>query len=295
MRINSIPFTRFRLFHSCKVLMSAIGYWYSTMLHLRMRGMEKLPASMVLDIPGKTLSLDPRDRRFVQNPYRTYAKLHETAPIFFWREYGIWCCTRYSDVNRLLRDKRFGRENLWGAPRRYVSGREHLAAFDAVERHSLLELEPPAHTRLRTLVNRAFVSRQIERLRPEIEKLANTMIDRFEMQREGDLLPMFATPIPVTVIACMLGIPSDAAPLLLDWSHRMVVMYTHGRTNEDEKSANSAAEEFSAYLRDLISARRRQASTDDLLSALITARDHGQRLSDDELVTTLILLLNAGH
>lgn len=250
---------------------------------------------MSLDISRKELGLDPRNPGFVQNPYSAYERLLEAAPVFYWREYGFWCCAAYGDVNRLLRDKRFGRQSHWGPPLVNVPGREHLEAFDAVERHSLLELEPPIHTRLRTLVNRAFVSRQVEKLRPQIERMANELIDGFEGDCEGDLLPLYATPIPVSVIASMLGVPTSAVPQLLDWSHRMVAMYTHGHSRAEEESANEAAKEFSAFLRDLIALRRKQVAADDLLSLLITARDHGQKLSDDELVTSVILLLNAGH
>lgn len=257
--------------------------------------MNDLPASMKLDIPAKEISLDPHDPDFVQNPYRAYGAMHENAPVVFWREYGLWCCAGYEDVNRLLRDKRFGRENRWGPPLVCGAERLHLACFDAVERHSMLEREPPVHTRLRTLVNRAFVSRQVERLRPEIEALAHRLIDSFEADGEADLLPAFATPIPVFVITSMLGVPSEAGSRLLDWSHRMVKMYMHGRSRRDEASANAAAEEFSTFLRDLIASRRSRAAGSDLLSTLIAARDHGRKLSDEELVTSVILLLNAGH
>lgn len=250
---------------------------------------------MNLDIGTRKLSLDPHDPDFIQDPYCAYAQLHENAPVFFWREYGCWCCVAYDVVNRLLRDKRFGRENRWGPP--LVSGKErsHLADFDAVERHSMLELEPPLHTRLRTLVNRAFVSRQVARLRPEIKTMAHRLIDSFERSGEADLLPVFATPIPVSVITSMLGVPLEAGSQLLDWSHRMVTMYMHGHSRQDETSANAAAGEFSRFLRDLIARRRTEPAGDDLLSTLIAARDHGQKLSDDELVTSVILLLNAGH
>ena len=246
-----------------------------------------------LDLNDRRLRLDPHHDAFVQNPYQFYTEMHAHAPVFFWEDYGRWCCAGYDTVNRLLRDRRFGRERpSFLAPP--AGDRSHLADFDAVEARSMLELEPPVHTRLRTLVNRAFVARQVERLGPEIEALAHKLIDGFEGAREIDLLPAFATPIPVAVIASMLGVPQDMAPQLLDWSHRMVAMYMHGRSRETEDSANRAAAEFSAFLRELIE-ERRGAPGDDLLSVLIKARDHGEKLSDAELVTSVILLLNAGH
>ncbi|WP_292168121.1 cytochrome P450, partial [Mesorhizobium sp.] len=159
--------------------------------------------------------------------------------------------------------------------------------------NSMLELEPPVHTRLRTLVNRAFVSRQVERLRPRVEALANELIDRFE-PNGVDLLPAFASPLPITIIAEMLGVPVAMAPQLLDWSHQIVAMYMHGRTRETEETANRAARDFSDFLRGYVTERRKQPG-DDLLSLLIAAQEDGQRLSEDELVSSAILLLNAGH
>src|SRR5207237_3209463 len=109
---------------------------------------------------------------------------------------------------------------------------DHLKPFYRFEEHSLLENEPPVHTRLRNLVNRAFLSRQIERLRPRIEGLANELIDRFAARKETDLIASFATAIPVIVIADLLGVPTHMAPQLLEWSHDMVAMYQARRDGE---------------------------------------------------------------
>jgi unspecific monooxygenase len=158
----------------------------------------------------------------------------------------------------------------------------------------MLELEPPVHTRLRTLVNRAFVSRQVERLRPRAEALANSLIDGFRPGQAIDLLPDYAAPIPITIIAEMLGVPVEMGPRLLDWSHRMVSMYMHGRTRQTELEADRASREFSDFLRGYV-AERRQNPGDDLLSLLIAAQENGERLNEDELVSSCILLLNAGH
>jgi unspecific monooxygenase len=248
-----------------------------------------------LDPATRRLSLEPHQPAFVQDPYVAYSMLHETAPVFFWEEFGIWCFAGYDDVSRLLRDKRLGRERPAGAADDgYEGPRDHLKDFDAFASHSMLELEPPAHTRLRTLVNRAFVSRQVERLRPMIEKLANDLIDRIEPNGRADLLPAFATSVPVTVIAEMLGVPTSMNDQLLDWSHRMVAMHMHGRTRAVEVDANAAAREFSDFLRAYVDERRR-APGDDILSVLIAARDGEEKLSDAELIASVIQLLNAGH
>lgn len=258
--------------------------------------MSQSPAtSLMIDETSRRLRLDPHDPAFVQDPYPAYARLHEVAPVFFWEEYGLWCFAGYDDVNRLLRDRRLGRERPPGAPEDGYSGsRDHLKDFDAFASHSMLELEPPAHTRLRTLVNRAFVSRHVERLRPMIEGLAHRLVDRIEPRGEADLLPAFATPVPITVIADMLGVPRAMNDQLLSWSHDMVAMHMHGRTFEVEVKANTAAREFSEFVRGYVDDRRK-APGEDLLSVLIAARDHGQKLSDAELVASAIQLLNAGH
>ena len=253
------------------------------------------PACLDFDPATRRLRLDPHDDRFVQDPYEAYAFLHTVAPTFFWEDYGMWCFGGYDAVNRLLRDRRLGRERPGG----YLSiaaggGRAHLSSFDGIEANSMLELEPPVHTRLRTLVNRAFVSRQVERLRPRIEALAHELIDGFEGKKRVDLLPAFAAPLPITVIAEMLGVPVAMGPQLLDWSHRMVAMYMHGRTRQTEERADEAARDFAAFLRGYVAERRRSPG-DDLLSLLIAAHEGSQKLSEDELVTSAILLLNAGH
>ncbi|MFO1147921.1 MAG: cytochrome P450 [Alsobacter sp.] len=243
-----------------------------------------------------TLHVDPRDPAFVQDPYPTYGGLRDGL-LFWWDAYGYWCSARHDVVSAILRDRRFGRQVLHVATRDQLGWPEPdpcLEPFWAVERHSLLELEPPAHGRLRGLVNRAFVSRQIERLRPRIEHLADERIDSFEHDGHVELIEHFATPIPVVIIAELLGVDPSHAPLLLDWSHRMVAMYQFRRDPDVECSAVSATQEFVRFLKDEVAARRR-APREDLISLLVAVEQAGDRLSEDELIATCILLLNAGH
>ena len=230
--------------------------------------------------------------------------MRAAGPAVFWEQLGLWCLTGYDEVNAVLRDKRFGREILHVATREEVGiaePPEHVRPFYEVDDLTMLAREPPVHTRLRTLVNRAFVSRQIERLRPRVAALAHELIDRFPKgaaerraprgcgplrmgpvsltpDRSGlrparadlsppgrgdsapdriadedalDLIAAFCTPIPVTIIAELLGVPVDAAPMLLDWSHRMVAMYTPGRNRAVEDAAVAATRDFVAFLREL--------------------------------------------
>lgn len=254
-------------------------------------------AAMRIDTTSRSVSINPCDPAFYGNPYPAYHAIRATAPVFKWEEYGHWCFARHEDVSALLRDRRFGRQVLHVASREelgWPETPEHLKPFQAFEQHSLLELEPPVHTRLRGLVNRSFLSRQVERLRPAITRLANGLIDRIVKKGEADLLEDFATPIPVIVICGLLGVPSEMSRQLLAWSHDMVAMYQARRDRTVEDAAVKATVEFSGFMRGYIAARH-QDPRDDLLSALIRAEEQGQKLSEDELVTTAVLLLNAGH
>ena len=254
------------------------------------------PPCLQFDPATRCLRLDPHDPAFYQNPYDAYAWLHYNSPTFFWENYGIWCVGGFDKVGQLFRDKRLGRERPGG----YAAGiaaegdRARLADFDRVEAGSMLELEPPVHTRLRTLVNRAFVSRQVERLRPSVEQLANSLVDGFEPDGKAELISAFATPLPATVIAGMMGLPLASGPQLVAWSNDMVRMYMHQPTPAVETDANAAARDFAAFIREHAE-KRRQAPADDLLGVLVSAQEDGDRLSTDELVSSAILLLNAGH
>jgi cytochrome P450 len=236
------------------------------------------------------LSQDPRDPAFVQDPYPFYDRARAAGPLFHWDEYGFPCAAGHAEVNALLRDRRFGREPPAGlAPDRPA----HLADFHAVDDLSLLDREPPAHTRLRRLVLHAFTSRRIARLEPEIGAIAADLLDRIEGP-VFDLLPAFAERLPVIVIARLLGVPETDCDRLLGWSHAMVAMYQARRDRPIEEAANAAARDFAAYL-DAVIAARRADPRDDLISHLIAAEEAGDRLSRAELIATCILLLNAGH
>lgn len=237
-----------------------------------------------------TLSQSPTDPAFVQDPYPFYDRARAGGDLFAWADYGLVCATSHRAVGALLRDRRLGRE---APPGHAPVIPPHLAPFYAVEAHSMLEREPPAHTRLRGLVLRAFTSRRVAALAPAIEALAHSLADRFP-QGPFDLIDAYARPIPVIVIARLLGVPEDRAPDLLAWSNAMVGMYQARRTRAEELAAVAATEAFTAFIRDHAAARRRRPA-DDLISDLIAAETQGDRLSTEELVSTCILLLNAGH
>ncbi|WP_037294078.1 cytochrome P450 [Roseobacter sp. CCS2] len=238
----------------------------------------------------KTLGQSPTDPEFVQDPYPFYATARQAGDFIWWDDYGMACAVSHKMVHAVLRDRRMGREC---PPELAPDIPDHLMPFFQVEAHSMLELEPPRHTRLRALVLRAFTSRTIAALAPDIKALCHTLIDGFPDQ-PFDLLTHYAQPVPVIVISRLLGVPEDRADDLVRWSNAMVAMYQARRTPQIEADAIAATNDFVAFMRGYI-AKRRKTPTDDMISTLIAAEQDGEKLSEDELITTCILLLNAGH
>lgn len=238
----------------------------------------------------KTVFQSPVEPGFVQDPYPFYDKARAYGDLVYWQDYNKVAAVSHRAVQDVLKDRRFGREVPAELQR---PGPAHLAPWLNVEAHSLLEAEPPRHTRLRALVMRAFTSRAICALEPSIHELSHSLIDRFP-DTPFDLLNAFCTQVPVVTICRLLGVPEEMSPDLLQWSHAMVAMYQASRTRETEDTAATAARDFTAFLNDYIE-RRRSDPQDDLITRLIAAEEDGEKLSRDELVATCILLLNAGH
>ena len=234
------------------------------------------------------LRQSPTDPAFVQDPYPFYDRARACGDLVFWEDYGLPMAVSQRAVSAILRDRRFGRE-----PVEPLSFPDRLAPFYAVEAHSMLELEPPRHTRLRGLVLRGFTTRRIRAMAPEIEALCHGLIDAFP-EGEVDLLPAYAQRVPVIVIARLLGVPEEMSDQLLAWSNAMVGMYQARRTEAMEEAAAEAAADFSAFMRGYVEERRARPA-DDLITHLVAAEAEGDRLTTDELITTCILLLNAGH
>jgi cytochrome P450 len=240
-----------------------------------------------------TLALDLADPVVVADPYPAFARAREVAPVQWHEEMQLWLAFSHAEANAVLRDRRLGR--IWAD--KEPAGR--FESFNLIHRNAILEMEPPDHTRLRRLISAAFARGHVERLRPWVQQLAGRLVDGM-VERSGgrepvDVLTGMADQLPVAVIAELLGVPEADRPLLRPWSNAIVKMYEYGRTTEIEDAAERAADDFVAYLRALADERRR-APGEDLLSHLVSVRDaEGDRLTEDELVTTCILLLNAGH
>ncbi|AXT26201.1 cytochrome P450 [Ruegeria sp. AD91A] len=238
----------------------------------------------------KSFSQSPTDPGFVQNPYPFYDMARRAGDLFYWQDYGMVAVVSSRAVRALFRDRRFGREV---PPELAEQGPAHLAPWLAIEAHSLLEAEPPRHTRLRSLVMRAFTSRAISALQPSIQDLCRGLIKDFPYN-SFDLLEAYCTQVPVITICRLLGVPESMAPDLLQWSHDMVAMYQANRTQDTEDRAAKSSRDFTGFLQEYIELRRKDPG-DDLITRLIRAEEEGEKLSLDELVATCILLLNAGH
>lgn len=239
----------------------------------------------------------PDDPDFIADPYPVLAELRESTPVFRNEITGQWTLTRFSDVFETLRDRRLGRSYTHLFTHEEF-GRaapdSRWAAFQQHERWSLLCLEPPDHTRIRRLVSKVFTPKAVAALRPAIEGLADELLDDCIARGRFDLLADYAQPYSVAVICSMLGVPRSDTRALLDWSHDIVKMYELSTPEEVCRVADRAAAEYIAYTKELIAEKRRRP--DDLLvSHLVAVEDEGDVLTEDEIVSTTMVLLEAGH
>ena len=249
------------------------------------------------DIAGIVARFDVDDPAFIADPYAVLGELREAAPIFWNERSGTWMLTRFADVAETLRDRRLGRNYTHLYTHAQLGRTEPDARWSDFHRHerwSLLSLEPPDHTRLRRLVAKVFTPRAVAALRPTLESIADDLLDECAARGEFDLLAHYAQPYSVAVICSMLGVPRTDTQRLLDWSHAIVKMYEISTTDDVRAGANRAAAEYIDYTRELIGAKRR--SPDGLLvSELALVEDEGERLSDEEIICTTMVLLEAGH
>jgi cytochrome P450 len=238
-------------------------------------------------------SLDLTSPEVVADPYPFFAAARAEAAVQWHEGLGMWLTFTHAAANAVLRTRTLGR--IW-VPR---WPDVQMPAFELIHRNSLLENEPPIHTRLRRLDAGAFARGHVERLRPRVAEMAERLADDVaDAGRDGsvvDLIALYAEPLPVQVIAELLGVPDPDRHLLRPWSNAIVKMYEYGVTDVQRDTAERASAEFVQYLRDLL-VERRAKPQDDLLTSLLAETDtDGGRLSEDELITTCTLLLNAGH
>src|SRR2546427_1838580 len=239
----------------------------------------------------------PQDVAFVGDPYPAYAELRAAAPVLFDEATDHWLGTRHRDVDALLGDRRFGRTYLQAESNEEM-GRAappaRLAPFWRLINSGILDREGSDRRRVGRLVSKAFTPTSVESLRPRVERIVRDLAGAVDGAGEIDLLQTIAEPLPVTVIAEMLGVPEADRQLLRPWSADICRMYELNPSSEAEAAAIRASVEFSEYLRAL-ARERAQHPGEDLISELVQVVDEGDRLTEDELVGTCVLLLNAGH
>jgi len=226
---------------------------------------------------------------FIADPYPTYDWLRESEPVAYFPDEGpaggFWFLTRYEDARLVLGDKRFSKDMRPLVPR----DQQNPVSL------SMLFRDPPDHTRLRSLVNRAFTPRMIQGLEPRISEIANGLISRMRRAGKGEVIRDLALPLPVVVIADMLGVPTEDRDSFREWSNDIISGGDLAQDYEErQKRSFAASQSLMEYLSRLIHERRRRPE-DDLISGLVYARDEHGTLSEEELLGNCMLLLIAGH
>jgi len=248
------------------------------------------------DTAAVTVEYRPSDPRFLADPFPLYQRLRDQDPAHWSTELNAWVFTRYEDVKRVCLDGQMSSDRL----RPFFAT---LASGEAARMQELMRIltlwmvfrDPPEHTRLRRLASRVFNARTIAALRPNVEALSAWLLERIGGRTEFDFIAEFAGPLPALVIMDMLGVPREELPRLKHLSDEMALFIGSARQTAGKyERAEAATREMAELFRALIEERRR-APRADLLSELVRVEENGERLSDDELVATCVLLLFAGH
>jgi cytochrome P450 len=237
------------------------------------------------------IQFNPMDPEFVADPYPTYHRLRAEDPVHH-SPLGFWVLTRYPDVMGMLRDPRLIKEPIAA----FVAARFGMAVPPGLGL-SMLDRDPPDHTRLRGLVSKAFTPKALESLRPHIQQIVDDLLAHAAGKGRMDLIEEFAYPLPVRVICEMLGVPVADHERFKQWGldiARGLDAIMLPPESEVAKRSMAGRHALAAYFRELI-AERRAAPRDDMLSALIAAEEAGDKLNEEELLATCILLLVAGH
>ena len=232
------------------------------------------------------------DPSFVANPYPTLKELRAHGKPVWHEESELFLAAKYKDANQVLRTRSLGRIFSPRVPQ------ETWDTFNYLHSDSILDSEPPKHTRLRSLVMKAFNPKRIEELRPTVERITEGLLSEIDIKLEAsgefDLIGDFAEPLPVKVISELLGFPQEDEHYLRPWSQAIVKMYEPSPSDRERGEAVKASNEFAAYVRGLM-IQRQQEPGEDLISELALVEEQGEKLSETELIATCVLLLNAGH
>ncbi|MGE0733746.1 MAG: cytochrome P450 [Alphaproteobacteria bacterium] len=243
-----------------------------------------------------TIEFDPRTPENIANPYPAFAELREKAPVFWSDKLGAWLITRYDDVKSAFRDRRLSSDRI----RPFIDHmkgdlRKTVEPLGEQLSHWAVFNDPPVHTRLRGLMNKAFTSSAVERLRDNIAGIVDELLERMLARPDADFVRDFAYPLPATVIADMLGVPRKDVDLLKKWSDDLATFVLTSRANPEKyKLAAVGMVEMAEYFTDFV-ARRKGVAKDDVTTGLLEAQLQGDALTVDELVACCVLLLFAGH
>ena len=247
-------------------------------------------AALVRERWQSGVAYNPLSARMAQDPYPVYAALRERNPVHRSRLMNAWLFTRHADVDTILRDhQRFGND-----PRKGELNRRQRANLPAEDEFTMLFLDPPDHKRLRALVNKAFTPKAVNALEPHIRSLLGDLLDDIEDPAGFDLMQTVAQPLPVIVIAEMLGVPPEDRAQFKVWSNQRARVLEPIIEPRERAVAETASRALDKYFRPIIK-ERRAAPQDDIVSALAQAEDEGDRLTEREMLNMLRLLLIAGN
>ena len=236
--------------------------------------------------------IDFQDSGFLADPYPQLSELRKVGKPVWHEELGIFLAATHADSNAVLRNRSLGRIFQPKEPS------DQWDTFNWLHADSILDSEPPKHSRLRSLVMKAFNPKKIESMRPDVERITQKLLSEIENKLaetgEFDLIADFAEPLPVKVIASMLGFPDEDEHLLRPWSQAIVKMYEVSPSEQDKLDAQQASAEFADYVHSLMVLRKKNPGT-DLITDLALVEEDGEKLNAHELIATCVLLLNAGH
>jgi len=251
---------------------------------------------------GDSIAFNPYSKEYIENPYPTLARLRKECPVFRDENWRLTFFTRFEDVKSIMKDRqRFGRDFRHRLPLEAVDTGlvERLYPRDAPTwvkyvRESFIDFEPPQHTRLRSLVSQAFTRRSSASFRPGLTVLADSIVNKLSDGEPFDAIESFASPIPVSLIAGLMGIEPRHHKRLIDWSSATVIPYDNNVSVAGRAKAEQATIEFVDFLHAEIESRRQSPGT-DLISSMLEVEENGETLTEDEIIATAILTLNAGH
>jgi cytochrome P450 len=254
-------------------------------------------------VPDSVLLFDPTDDATARDPYPAYERLRAHGPVWRSPQSGIHFIPHHADVHAAWRDRRLGSdfshrytaEEFLSSPDDLQPWRDdRYPDFKAFERWDMIALEPPDHTKLRRLVTTAFTPRAVEAQRGPARRLIDAQLDSSRARGSLDLVRDLAEPLSLAIICELIGVPAADRLRILALSHDVVSMYEPSPSDQVKERANGAVREFSSYVQSLIKSRR-ESPRADLLTGLIDALVDGERMSDEQVVSTVMVLLMAGH